>query len=457
MRKEKQKMGKDRIKFKEKLAYATVNFGNIPLMTIINGYLLIFYTNICGLSPAACATLFLIARILDGLNDPLVGFLLDHLPNTKFGHFRPSLITGTILCSANFLLLWFGPMMAPSGKLAIAYISYILLGILFPVMDISLNSLLPVMTEDMNERNSLSSVKGLAYVVGALIVGVAAPLILGDTSNKDGYIKLVVITAAVIFFCSILGTLGVKERIKPQKEKSYTIRQLFKILGQKPVYITFIVVLLYTIGNNIVSAVNTYYYTYVLGNLSWAAILTLVMCITIFPATVIVTKFIGKYGKKKMYAIGLAIAGFTPLMRLIDVRSIPILIISALITGIGSGFAAPLNYGIQADNTDYVEMTMGIRAEGAIASLSSFISKCAMGIGGAIPGYMLQAAGFDGTAQTQTQSVIAVIIFCLIILPAIINVVGIGIFAKEYSLTKEKLEEQTKVLQERHANDASNN
>ena len=158
-----------------------------------------------------------------------------------------------------------------------------------------------------------------------------------------------------------------------------------------------------------------------------------------------------------MYAIGLAIAGLTPLVRLIDVRSIPILIISALITGIGSGFAAPLNYGIQADNTDYIEMTMGIRAEGAIASLSSFISKCAMGIGGAIPGYMLQVAGFNGTAQTQSQSVITVIIFCLIILPAIINVVGIGIFAKAYPLTKEKLEEQTKVLQERHTNDAVNN
>lgn len=212
-------------------------------------------------------------------------------------------------------------------------------------------------------------------------------------------------------------------------------------------------ILLYTIGSNIVSAVNTYYYTYVLGNLSWSAILTLVMCITIFPATMIVTKFIGKYGKKKMYAIGLAIAGLTPLMRLIDVRSIPILIISALITGIGSGFAAPLNYGIQADNTDYIEMKMGIRAEGAVASLSSFISKCAMGIGGAIPGYMLQVAGFNATAEVQTQNVINVIIFCLIILPAIINVVGIIIFAKGYPLTKEKLAEQTRILQERHSAD----
>jgi Na+/melibiose symporter-like transporter len=154
-----------------------------------------------------------------------------------------------------------------------------------------------------------------------------------------------------------------------------------------------------------------------------------------------------------MYAVGLAIVGLCPLIRLIDVKSIPILIVSSLIAGVGSGFAAPLNYGIQADNTDYVEMTMGIRAEGAVASLSSFISKCAMGIGGAIPGYMLQMAGFNAVAEVQTQSVINVIIFCLIILPAIINVVGIGIFAKAYPLTKEKLEEQTRILQERHSAD----
>ena len=57
-------MNQDKIKMREKLSFAMANFGNIPIMTLINGYLLIFYTNICGLSPAACATLFLIARFL---------------------------------------------------------------------------------------------------------------------------------------------------------------------------------------------------------------------------------------------------------------------------------------------------------------------------------------------------------------------------------------------------------
>ena len=444
-------MNQDKIKMREKLSFAMANFGNIPIMTLINGYLLIFYTNICGLSPAACATLFLIARFLDAINDPLVGFIIDHLPTRKMGHFRPTLILGTILCSVNFLLLWFGPMLSTSGKLAIAYVSYILLGVLFPVMDISLNSLLPVMTEDMKERNSLSTIKGLAYVIGALVIGVAAPLILGDTSNKQGYINLVLIMTAVIFFFSIIGTMGVKERVKPQMENSYSVKELFKILSQKPVYITFLAVLLYSIGRNIVNAANTYFYTYIFEDLTLASIITLITCVAVFPATMVIGNLIGRFGKKKMYAIGLALAGLAPIIRLLDVRSIPLLIVSVLIAGIGAGFAAPLNYGIQADNTDYIEVSMGIRAEGAVASLSSFVSKCAMGIGGAIPGYLLQLAGFDSKAAVQNDDVINVIVLCVLILPAIVNVVAIVIFSKGYPITKEKLNEQTYLLREKRS------
>ena len=444
-------MNQDKIKMREKLSFAMANFGNIPIMTLINGYLLIFYTNICGLSPAACATLFLIARFLDAINDPLVGFIIDHLPTRKMGHFRPTLILGTILCSVNFLLLWFGPMLSTSGKLAIAYVSYILLGVLFPVMDISLNSLLPVMTEDMKERNSFSTIKGLAYVIGALVIGVAAPLILGDTSNKQGYINLVLIMTAVIFFFSIIGTMGVKERVKPQMENSYSVKELFKILSQKPVYITFLAVLLYSIGSNIVNAANTYFYTYIFEDLTLASIITLITCVAVFPATMVIGNLIGRFGKKKMYAIGLALAGLAPIIRLLDVRSIPLLIVSVLIAGIGAGFAAPLNYGIQADNTDYIEVSMGIRAEGAVASLSSFVSKCAMGIGGAIPGYLLQLAGFDSKAAVQNDDVINVIVLCVLILPAIVNVVAIVIFSKGYPITKEKLNEQTYLLREKRS------
>ena len=191
----------DKVTLKEKVSYALVNLGNIPIQTILGSYLLIFYTNVVGLSPAACATLFLIARIMDGLNDPFVGFAIDHMPTTKHGHFRPTLIIGTVLCSINFLLLWFGPLMATSGKLVIAYITYLLIGVLFPVMDISLNSMLPVMTTDMGERNTLSSLKGFVYMLGMFGLNMIAPIIIGNTSEKEGYIRLI-----LILDCRHIGT-----------------------------------------------------------------------------------------------------------------------------------------------------------------------------------------------------------------------------------------------------------
>ena len=108
-------------------------------------------------------------------------------------------------------------------------------------------------------------------------------------------------------------------------------------------------------------------------------------------------------------------------------------------------------YGIQADNTDYVELVTGQRTEGAIASLSSFVTKCGMGIGGAIPGYILAAVGFDQTLTTQPAGVNSAIVLCVIVIPSILYFIGAAVFAKCYPLTKEKLEEQNAVLEKQRA------
>jgi len=107
-------------------------------------------------------------------------------------------------------------------------------------MDISLNSLLPVMTTDMGERNSLSAIKGLIYALGAVIIAIVGPLVLGNVNNRSGYILLVGGTIVMVIICSIVGTLGVKERVLPRKNaKKYTVKDLFRFFAQKPVYITF--------------------------------------------------------------------------------------------------------------------------------------------------------------------------------------------------------------------------
>lgn len=445
----------DKVTLKEKISYALVNLGNIPIQTILGSYLLIFYTNIVGLSPASCATLFLIARVLDGLNDPFVGFAIDHIPTTKHGHFRPTLVVGSILCALNFLLLWFGPLMATSGKLAIAYVSYLLIGVLFPVMDISLNSMLPVMTTDMEERNMLSSLKGVVYMVGMFGLNMIAPIIIGNTTEAAGYIRLVIFVTIIVVVFSVVGAVGLKERVTQQPgDSKYKLKDLFKILVQRPVIVTFLSSLAYMIGMSVTNTMLAYFFTYVIGNLSLISVVSLVQLIALIPASLLVGKLIQKFGKKKLYAFGVIAVGVIPLIRLIDVTNVPILMIATIAGGFASGLCMPLSYGIQADNTDYVNLKMNVHAEAAVAALSSFITKCAMGIGGAIPGYMLAAVGFDSAAAKQPDGVKTVIIIGAIVIPAVLGILESIIFAGAYPLTKEKLEAQAaemKAVREKNA------
>lgn len=101
--------------------------GNIPLMGLLSGFFMIYYTNVVGLEPAALATLFLISKVVDGISDPIMGYFLDKFPVTKMGKFRPMIILGTIICVINYILLWFGAVWIPVGKYVIVYVTYLLL------------------------------------------------------------------------------------------------------------------------------------------------------------------------------------------------------------------------------------------------------------------------------------------------------------------------------------------
>ena len=95
--------------WKERVAYFFVNLGNIPIMTMVNAYLSIFYTDTLGMDAKVVGTMFLIARVFDGVNDPFIGYFIDRAPNSKFGKFRRILIVGTIICTLNYAVVWMGP------------------------------------------------------------------------------------------------------------------------------------------------------------------------------------------------------------------------------------------------------------------------------------------------------------------------------------------------------------
>ena len=84
-------MEQTKVPLREKVAFTITNVGNIPVMTLVSSFLSIFYVTVLGMDEFKVGTMFLVARIFDGVNDPVIGFLMDRKKDSKFGKFRKTL------------------------------------------------------------------------------------------------------------------------------------------------------------------------------------------------------------------------------------------------------------------------------------------------------------------------------------------------------------------------------
>ena len=437
----------------EKICFFFCNVGNIPLMTLLNSYFLIFYTDVVGLDAGALATLFLISKVVDAVSDPLTGYLLDRVKPGKWGKFRPTLIIGTVICSINYALLWFGAVWSPVYKYVIVYVTYLALGFTFDIMDISLNSILPVMSSDTQERNTLGGIKGVAYTGGMLVISIVAPYIVAD-STLESYYVLIFGSLAVVVVCSIGGALGLKERVKfvddeGNEEEHYSIKEMLRFLVMRPVLVVFAVNLLCTIGGNISSGASTYFYTYVMGDLTVYSLVSVISTVAAIPAMFVGLALSNRIGKKRVYVIAYGVGAAFSFIRLFDVTNLVLLYVGTALSSFMIGLCGALSYGLQADNTTYVQYTSGKHAEGAIASLSSLVTKVAQGIGGAIPGYVLEWTGYVASAEVQTAAALNGITACAVVLPAVGYLVSALIMALGYNLTNEDVQTMSAAIAER--------
>ncbi|MFK7800813.1 MAG: MFS transporter [Anaerolineae bacterium] len=409
----------DPILWREKFAFFWANAGNVPVMTTVNSFLLIFYTDVVGLNPAAVGTLFLVARVLDGLSDPIVGYVIDHLPYTRWGRFRPYLLLASFVCSLNFVLLWWGPSIAPSGKLLVAYITYLALGITFPFMDLPLGALLPAMTADSEERNSISGIKGIAFLlIYTVVTALTIPLVNSFDNPADGWRYTMIIYAVLIFVITALGTWGVKERVMPKQEGRYAFKDLYTILfNTRPLGVILLSTIAVNIGVGLSGGTAIFYYTYNLGNaeyFSWSGLVTL-------PAVLIGVAIFYAYGnrieKRNFMVIFLGLAALGVGIRIfLPYNAIFWIMLTVFISAVGTGGAIPLIFSMIGDAVDYTEWKHGYRAEGAVAAVQTFTQKTGLGLGGAIPGYVLAISGYRANVQ-QVDSALLGILLTTTILP----------------------------------------
>ncbi|NJK85605.1 MAG: hypothetical protein HC906_06220 [Bacteroidales bacterium] len=294
----------EKLSFGEKTGYAIGEIAASIVFISLQYFLPIFYTDVYGLTASSVAILFMVVRIFDGLNDPIVGILADRT-NTRWGKFRPYLLWMAIPYGIFGVLMFTTPNFGSTGKLIWAYLTYNGMMIIYTVIMIPFNSLSGVMTSNHIERTSLSSFRFVGAFTGAILIqGLAIKMIglFGKGNQALGYQYTMMVFGVVCVFMFMITFFSVKERVKPISNEKVNIKDDLKdLLKNRPWLILFAVSLFLQIYVFIRNGSIMYYFQYYLGKTELATSFMLVNSLVIIAVLPFTKKTYNYFRQKKSY------------------------------------------------------------------------------------------------------------------------------------------------------------
>lgn len=451
------------VSFKERVSYGLGDMASSMFWKIFGMYLLFFYTKVFGISPAAAGTMFLLTRIWDAANDPMMGLISDRT-NTKWGKYRPYLLWGAIPFALIGILTFITPNIGGTGKLIYAYFTYTLMMMVYTLVNVPYASLLGVMTPNLKERNILSSYRMLFAYAGSFItfmilqplIDMFASLIEGSKLNDIGvsssetistnplaWTLAIAVIGAICAFLFFLCFKGTKERIKPNNDQKTSVKEDIKdLLSNKPWWILLVSGVSALIFNSIRDGVALFYFTdYVTDTyrstyLGWTlgTIYLLVGQGANMIGVILAAPIANKLGKKNTYMSAMVIAAILSVIFFrFGPEDLHLIFTFQVMISICSGIIFPLLWSMYADIVDYQEYKTGRRTSGLIFSSSSMSQKFGWALGGALTGWLLAAFGYstDPDAIYQTQNAIFGVKMMMSWLPAIgcvISVITVALY-----------------------------
>lgn len=435
-----------KLSMKEKIGYSLGDLAFNLVFMNLTVYLLYFYTDIFGISAAAASTLFLVARLWDAVNDPIMGALVDKT-HTKWGKFRPYILFSAIPFAIMAVLTFTTPNFSYTGKLIYAYVTYIGLGMVCTIINIPYGALASAMTQEHGERGSLSAIRMLFALMGGALVVVGMPIlsgILGGGNIQKGYQYTMILFAILATVLNVITFATTKERYStPNTGTKTSFKGIVNLLKtNRPLQIICLAFLVIFGMNAIGSAMGIYYFTYYVNRpdlIPVAGALPMgVMLIVLFSVPFLLKKI----DKKTMLIVGMAIS----LIRYIAYATgnIPIIFAGIIIGSIGSGMATGVMWGFVPDTIEYGEWKTGIRAEGMVYAIVGFFLKFGSALGGLVPGVVLTVTGYVAKAPEQTSTAMFGILSLVSIIPFVLTLLFIMVM-KFYKLDKAQY---NKILEE---------
>lgn len=391
------------------LAYGCGDFASNLCWTFIGSYLSVFYTDVVGMAPAAASAIMLIAKIWDGVNDPMFGAIAERT-NTKKGRFRPYIFYGAPILAVLSVLAFttFG-----KGTSAILYagITYIACGMMYTVVNLSYGSLSTVMTTDPEDIAQLNSFRMMGTNLSAVLLNAITPILLVKFSGGQQYTAGAYTRCAIIFAICALPLFyflyaNCKEVIKPpvSATKVPLSTSIKSVVTNGPLMLIFAIQLLAMTAFFGRMGVVLYYLLYNVQRFDLiSAFMSLPSLFTVIG--IMLTKnMIVKVGKKKMAAIGyIGSAAALIAIYLVGWKNIPVLLVLHAVYGFFC-FSFPIPMAMVPDAINYQQDKIGVRSDGTSYATVSLSTKfgSAFGVSGAL--IIMGAMGYVANAQQTPQA-----------------------------------------------------
>jgi glycoside/pentoside/hexuronide:cation symporter, GPH family len=403
--------GSGRLSIKEKIGYGLGDTAANFIYQTMVVFQLAFYTDTFGITAAAAGTLFIVVRVWDAIFDPMMGAIADRT-HTRWGKFRPWILWTAVPFGLVGTAAFITPGFGPGGKLVYAYVSYIVLMMVYSANNLPYSALTGVMTGDLAERSSLSSYRFVLAMLAAFIVqGLSLPMVryFGQGDNAKGYQMTMGVLSTLAVACFFVTFLTVRERIQPDPAQKPDIRRDFADLGKNGPWITlFILTILTLVSYTIRAGVMVYYFKYYLGRedlFSLFNVCGLVACV----AGIILSKPLTmRFGKREVYRAGLLLTVVFQSLFLVLPRSPGMCIALEMLRQISYSPTIPLLWTMMADVADYSEWKTGRRATGIVYSAVVFGLKLGLGVGGAIAGWVLSLYGYVPNAVQSAHALMGI-------------------------------------------------
>ena len=413
-------------------------------------FLLVYYTDVVGISAAAVGTMFLLVRFWDAFADVFAGRVVDKT-QTRWGKFRPFLLFGSL----PLLLLSVAVFSVPgglsdSGALVYAFVSYAALGLAYSLVNIPYGSMATAMTQRPEERAKLATFRVFGSNLTILMLALVVAPQIKASDDLQHSLTMTTLAFVVVGFALYLFTfLTAKEQVERDVPK-VSVRQTVDTVKQnKPLLMLCLSSLMFLIGMFALQTVAIFYARDVLGDANYYIVITIVQTAGTFLAAAFVPHFVRTIGKKKAYLSFGAVAIVAGIALALAPASSPIVAFGCFFfLGIGLGGVNTLMWALEADTVEYGEWKTGIRTEGTTYALFSFTRKMGQAVGGAAAAYTIGFGGYVAQSAAQPDSAITAIKIAAGVVPAVVIGIALAIMFA-YPLTESRYREMVREVAQR--------